>query len=217
MSDAFTPVPEDHFTFGLWTVGNPGRDPFGHEVRAPLDPVDSVKHLAERGRLRRQLPRRRPRARRLVSRPSATRSSRGSRARSTRPGCGCRWRRATCSRSRCSATARSPPTTRRCVASRWPRRSTRSTSASSSAPSVFVMWGGREGCEVDAAKDSRAALDRYAEAVNLVCEYVRDSGYDAAVRARAQAQRAARRHPAADGRAHARVHRRAGVIRRWWA
>ena len=49
MSDEFTPVPDDHFTFGLWTVGNPGRDPFGHEVRAPLDPVDSVKHLAEVG------------------------------------------------------------------------------------------------------------------------------------------------------------------------
>ena len=49
MSDQFTPVPDDHFTFGLWTVGNPGRDPFGHEVRAPLDPVDSVKHLAEVG------------------------------------------------------------------------------------------------------------------------------------------------------------------------
>ena len=46
MPDRFTPQPEDHFTFGLWTVGNPGRDPFGHEVRAPLDPVDSVKHLA---------------------------------------------------------------------------------------------------------------------------------------------------------------------------
>ena len=34
------------------------------------------------------------------------------------------------------------------------------------------MWGGREGCEVDAAMDTRAALDRYAEAVNLACEYV---------------------------------------------
>ena len=41
MSDEFTPVPDDHFTFGLWTVGNPGRDPFGHEVRAPLDPSDA--------------------------------------------------------------------------------------------------------------------------------------------------------------------------------
>ena len=42
---------------------------------------------------------------------------------------------------------------------------------------VFVMWGGREGCEVDAAMDTRAALDRYAEAVNLACEYVREQGY----------------------------------------
>ena len=42
---------------------------------------------------------------------------------------------------------------------------------------IFVMWGGREGCEVDAAMDTRAALDRYAEAVNLACEYVREQGY----------------------------------------
>ena len=40
------------------------------------------------------------------------------------------------------------------------------------------MWGGREGCECDAAKDVRAALDRYAEAVNLCCAYVREQGYD---------------------------------------
>ncbi len=37
------------FTFGLWTVGNPGRDPFGEPVRAPVDPVDSVHRLAEIG------------------------------------------------------------------------------------------------------------------------------------------------------------------------
>ncbi len=49
MSDPFIPRPEHRFTFGLWTVGNPGRDPFGHEVRAPLDPADSVRHLAELG------------------------------------------------------------------------------------------------------------------------------------------------------------------------
>jgi xylose isomerase len=41
MTDPFVPVPEDHFTFGLWTVGNPGRDMFGSETRPPLDPVDS--------------------------------------------------------------------------------------------------------------------------------------------------------------------------------
>ena len=40
------------------------------------------------------------------------------------------------------------------------------------------MWGGREGCESDAAKDVRAALDRYAEAVDVCCAHVRDRGYD---------------------------------------
>ncbi len=37
------------FTFGLWTVGNPGRDPFGEPTRALLDPVESVHKLAELG------------------------------------------------------------------------------------------------------------------------------------------------------------------------
>ena len=43
-------MPSEHrFTFGLWTVGNPGRDPFGGPTREPLDPVDSVRKLAELG------------------------------------------------------------------------------------------------------------------------------------------------------------------------
>src|SRR5215218_11195251 len=47
--DALTPQPEHRFTFGLWTVGNPGRDPFGGPTRQPVDPVDSVHKLAELG------------------------------------------------------------------------------------------------------------------------------------------------------------------------
>jgi xylose isomerase len=43
---------------------------------------------------------------------------------------------------------------------------------------VFVMWGGREGVECDAAKDVRLALDRYKEAVDTCCAYVIDRGYD---------------------------------------
>ena len=46
---AFTPTPEDKFTFGLWTVGNPGRDPFGEAVRTPPDPVTIVHRLAALG------------------------------------------------------------------------------------------------------------------------------------------------------------------------
>jgi MYXO-CTERM domain-containing protein len=37
--DAYTPTGEDRFTLGLWTVGNPGRDPFGEAVRRPIEPT----------------------------------------------------------------------------------------------------------------------------------------------------------------------------------
>ena len=49
MSDLFQPKPSDQFTFGLWTVGNPGRDPFGDAVRPTVAPTYSVKKLSELG------------------------------------------------------------------------------------------------------------------------------------------------------------------------
>jgi xylose isomerase len=49
MSDVYTPRPEHRFTFGLWTVGNPGRDPFGEPVRPVLSPVELVHLLGEVG------------------------------------------------------------------------------------------------------------------------------------------------------------------------
>ncbi len=48
-SDQYTPKKEDKFSFGLWTVGNRGRDPFGEFVRPALDPVYSVQQLAKLG------------------------------------------------------------------------------------------------------------------------------------------------------------------------
>jgi xylose isomerase len=42
---------------------------------------------------------------------------------------------------------------------------------------IYVFWGGREGSEVDFAKDVRAALDRYREAVDTLAEYSIDRGY----------------------------------------
>jgi xylose isomerase len=45
----YDPKPEDRFTFGLWTVGNAGRDPFGSEVRKSITPVQIVHLLAELG------------------------------------------------------------------------------------------------------------------------------------------------------------------------
>ena len=43
----YDPHPSHKFTFGLWTVGNIGRDPFGGPVRKPLTPVELVHLLAE--------------------------------------------------------------------------------------------------------------------------------------------------------------------------
>src|SRR5215472_1034267 len=48
-SDHYAPKKEDKFSFGLWTVGNRGRDPFGDFVRPTLEPVTSVKRLSQLG------------------------------------------------------------------------------------------------------------------------------------------------------------------------
>src|SRR5579883_1139911 len=48
-SDQYTPRKSDKFSFGLWTVGNVGRDPFGDAVRPVLNPVRSVQKLSELG------------------------------------------------------------------------------------------------------------------------------------------------------------------------
>ena len=45
----YTPRPEHKFSFGLWTVGNRGRDPFGDAVRPPVKPNDLVRLIAEVG------------------------------------------------------------------------------------------------------------------------------------------------------------------------
>ena len=48
-SDQYASKKEDKFSFGLWTVGNRGRDPFGDFVRPALDPIYSVKRLSQLG------------------------------------------------------------------------------------------------------------------------------------------------------------------------
>ena len=43
------PTPADKFSFGMWTVGYTGRDPFGDPTRRPLDTVHALEKLAELG------------------------------------------------------------------------------------------------------------------------------------------------------------------------
>ena len=49
MTNDYTPQRSDKFTFGLWTFGNPGRDPFGGPVRVPPTALEGVKKLGELG------------------------------------------------------------------------------------------------------------------------------------------------------------------------
>ena len=50
----YDPKPEHKFSFGLWTVGNRGRDPFGDFVRPVISPVEIVNDARRSGRLGRQ-------------------------------------------------------------------------------------------------------------------------------------------------------------------
>jgi xylose isomerase len=75
--------------------------------------------------------------------------------------------------------------------------------------STFVCWGGREGAESGAAKDVRAALDRYKEAFDVLGQYVLDNGYDIRFAIEPKPNEP-RRHPVAHDRSRARVHQRAG-------
>jgi xylose isomerase len=176
-SDAYTPRPEDHFTFGLWTVGNPGRDPFGREVRPPLDPVDTVHRLAELGAYGVNfhdddlVP--------FGSSPSE-RESIVKRFRRALDDTGMKVPMATTNLfthpvfREGAFTANDPRIRRYSVVKTFDAIDL----GAELGAGVFVMWGGREGMEAESAKDVQAALDRYAEAVNLCCAHIRERGYE---------------------------------------
>src|SRR6476469_3550013 len=177
MADEYTPTAEDRFTFGLWTVGNRGRDTFGHETRPALDPVDTVAKLAELGAYGVNF-----HDDDLVPPGSsaAEREQIVKRFRRALDQTGMKVPMATTNLfsqpvfKEGAFTANDPAVRRYSVAKTLDAIEL----GVELGAEVYVMWGGREGCETDAAKDVRAALDRYAEAVDICCAHVRDRGYD---------------------------------------
>ena len=175
MSDPFEPRPEDRFTFGLWTVGNRGRDPFGHETRPPLDPVDAVHRLADLGAHGVNF-----HDDDLVPH-GATPGERTAildRFRRALDATGMRVPMATTNLFSLpvfadGAFTANDPTVRRFAMQKTLRSIDLGLELGAD---VFVMWGGREGVECDASKDVTAALDRYREAVNVCCAHVRAGG-----------------------------------------
>jgi xylose isomerase len=176
MTDPYEPKPEHHFTFGLWTVGNRGRDPFGFEVRPVLDPVESVHHLAELGAYGVNfhdddlVP--------FGSSPSE-REAIVKRFRTALDETGMRVPMATTNLfsqpvfREGAFTANDPAVRRYSVAKTFEAIDL----GAELGAEVYVMWGGREGLECEAAKSTRSALDRYKEAVDLCCAYIRERGY----------------------------------------
>ncbi|WP_047890567.1 xylose isomerase [Micromonospora sp. RV43] len=171
------PTPADKFSFGLWTVGWPARDPFGDATRPEMDAVEAVHRLAELGAYGITfhdddlVP---------FGADAATRDARLSRFRKALDETGLVVPMVTTNLFTHPVFKDGGFTSNDRDVRRYAlRKVLRNIDlAAELGAKTFVMWGGREGAEYDVAKDVQAALDRYREAVDLLCEYVVDNGYD---------------------------------------
>ena len=170
--------PSGHrFTFGLWTVGNPGRDPFGGPTREPVDPVDSVHKLAELGAWGVSLhdddliP---------LGSSAAERDQIVARFKGALEETGLGVGMATTNlfghpAFKDGAFTSNDRGVRRAAIGKAMRFI---DTAAELGAEVYVFWGGREGTEAGVAKDPRDALERYREAIDVLSDYVVDNGYD---------------------------------------
>jgi xylose isomerase len=176
MSTLYQPKPEDKFTFGLWTVGSTGRDPFGSPVRKTLTPVELVHLLAEVGaygvnfhdndlvpidatqneqeKIVKDFKNALKNTGLVV--PMATTNLFGDPA------------------FKDGAFTANDPTVRAYALQKTMKAIDLGVELGAG---IYVFWGGREGTETDASKDPITAIKRTREALNFLCEYVIDQGY----------------------------------------
>lgn len=171
--DEFTPKKEDRFTFGLWTVGNRGRDPFGDAVRDAISPLNIVKRLSEIGAYGVNLhdndlvP---------IDATPAERNKIVGEFKKALADYGMKVPMATVSLFyhpvfRDGAFTSSDARIRAYAIQKTLNAIDLGVELGAE---IFVLWGGREGIEVDAGKDALEALKWYREAVNYLTEYVVD-------------------------------------------
>ena len=176
MSD-YTPKPEHKFTFGLWTVGNVGRDPFGHPVRDPKSPAELVHLLAEVGAYgvnfhdNDLIP--------IGATPAEAEAIKRE-FRKALETTGLKVPMATTNLFsdpifKDGAFTSNDPRVRAYALQKTMRAIDLGVEFGAQ---VYVFWGGREGTESDATKDPVTAIQRIREAINFLCEYVRDQKYD---------------------------------------
>jgi xylose isomerase len=171
------PTRDDKFSFGLWTIGYNGADPFGGPTRPPLDVVEAVTKLSELG------------AYGLTfhdddlfafGSTDAERQKQIDRLQKALADTGIIVPMITTNLFSAPVFKDGGFTSNDRAVRRFAlRKVLRNLDlAAELGAKTFVMWGGREGAEYDAAKDIRGALQRYREAVNLLGDYVTDKGYD---------------------------------------
>jgi xylose isomerase len=176
MSDQFQPKAEHKFSFGLWTLGNRGRDPFGDAVRDTIPPTKIVEMLAEVGAWGVNL-----HDNDLV--PIDATPTEGDRiVRHFKKACsdnGIVVPMATVSLFyhpifRDGAFTSNDPEVRAYAVQKTMRAMDLGAELGAK---IFVLWGGREGVETDACRRADEAVKRLREAVNYLCEYSLDKGY----------------------------------------
>ncbi|SDT29124.1 xylose isomerase [Microterricola viridarii] len=172
-----TPTRADKFSFGLWTIGYNGTDPFGGPTRPHLDVVEAVTRLSELG------------AYGLTfhdddlfafGSSDAERQKQIDRLKQAMADTGLIVPMVTTNLFSAPVFKDGGFTSNDRAVRRFALRKVMRNLdlAAELGAKTFVMWGGREGAEYDAAKDIGAALERYREAVNLLGDYVTDKGYD---------------------------------------
>ncbi|MGA8608839.1 MAG: xylose isomerase [Candidatus Sulfotelmatobacter sp.] len=166
----YQPGPEHKFSFGLWTVGNRGRDPFGDFVRPLISPIDIVSMLAEVGAWGVNL-----HDNDLVP-INATAAERDCIVHSFKKACeasGIVVPMATVSLFfhpifRDGAFTANDPEVRAYALQKTMRAMDIGAELGAK---IFVLWGGREGVETDACRRADDAIKRLREAINYLCEY----------------------------------------------
>jgi xylose isomerase len=171
-----TPTKDDNFTFGLWTVGWLGRDPFGDATRAPVDPVESLHQLAERGAAGVTfhdddlVP---------FGSSDSERDKHISRFKDALAETGMTVPMMTTNLFthpvfKDGGFTSNDRSVRRYALAKVARNL---DLAAELGATTYVFWGGREGAEYDGVKDVQAALDRYREGIDTLAAYVLEQGY----------------------------------------
>jgi len=176
MSSDRTPTPADKFTFGLWTVGWQARDPFGDATREAMDPVESVHRLAGLGAYgvtfhdNDVFP---------FGSDDAARDGHIKRFRQALDETGLVVPMVTTNLFTHPVFKDGGFTSNNRDIRRFAMRKVMRNLdlAAELGAQTYVFWGGREGSETDSAKDVRAALDRFREAIDTLAQYVTDRGY----------------------------------------